>query len=78
MATFSMTVSAYASGLVSYRLYREKFASRIRKLAKKRAYLKETDGETAHLQNGDVNETKEEEEEESDEVTCSTPDIITG
>ena len=72
IATFSMTVSSYTSGLVSYRLYRVRFASRIRKMAKKRAEMR-----AAAAGEGAAGEGKEG-EEDAEGDTCSTPDILGG
>jgi len=66
IATFSMTVSAYASGRISYQLYRQRLVARIRKFIKMRKEAQK-----------DINNAQPEEGEEEDdsEQECSTPDV---
>ena len=76
IATFSMTVSSYASGLVSYRLFRQRFAARIRKIAKKRAQRRAAEGPAGAVGEGEAKE--EEEDGSASGESCSTPDILGG
>jgi len=62
IATVSMTAAAYASGRLSYQLYRQKFAARVRKLIK--------DGNSIAAQ--------ESGEGDDGEKGISTPDVIVG
>ena len=93
IATVSMVVAAYASGIVSYRLYRVKLAARIRRLAVKRKNRRRrvktkataTSQEGGRPEGEEGEEEKEEDyvdddedEEQEAEDGCSTPDILVG